>query len=124
MSDECRLCDGVDTVEHCFNKLFWQEISKLISKAVDINIRFYDSGILFGIPFEEDMFTVINFYILYGQKYYHCQINDESVSIDRFKTKLNNRPEIEIYIMDNSNSNLRLDVMKIMLVECYDSLCS
>ena len=127
-SDKCRLCDEVDTIEHFFsqctyNKFFWQDVSKLIQKAFDINIRLYDLDILFGIPFEEDMFIIINFCILYGKKYvYDCQINDETVSIDRFKTKLKNRLEVEIYIMDSNN--LCLDVKKILLVELYDRLCS
>ena len=62
-SDKCRLCDEVDTIEHFFsqctyNELFWQDVSKLIEKAFDINIRLYDLDILFGIPFEEDMFII------------------------------------------------------------------
>ena len=94
-----------------------------LNRAFDINIRLYDLDILFGIPFEEDMFIIINFCILYGKKYiYDCQINDETVSIDRFKTKLKNRLEVEIYIMDSNN--LCLDVKKILLVELYDSLCA
>ena len=126
--DKCHLCDEVDTTEHFFsqcthNELFWQDVSKLIQKAFDINIRLYDLDILFGIPFEEDIFIIINFCILYGKKYiYDCQIKEETVSIDRFKTKLKNRLEVEIYIMDNNN--LCLDVNKILLVELYDSLCS
>ena len=74
--------------------------------AFDINISLHDLDILFGIPFEADMFIIINVCILYGKKYiYDCQINEESVTIDRFKTKLKNiyRPEVEIYIMDSSN---------------------
>ena len=31
-----------------------------------VNIRLYDSDIVFGIPFEEDMFIIINFGILHG----------------------------------------------------------
>ena len=126
--DKCRLCDEVDTIEHFFsqctyNELFWQNVSKLIQKAFDINIRLYDLDILFGIRFEEDMFIIINFCILYGKKYiYDCQINEETVSIDRFKTKLKNTLEVEICIM-NSN-NICLDVKKILLVKLYDSLCS
>ena len=89
-SDKSRLCDEVDTIAHffsqcTFNKLFWQDLSKLIQKAFDINIRLYDLDILCGIPFEADMFIIINFCILYGKKYiYDCQINEES---DRFKKK-------------------------------------
>ena len=57
--DKCRLCDEVDTNEHFFsqctyNKLFWQEDSKLyIQKAFIINIRLHDLHILFEIPYED-----------------------------------------------------------------------
>ena len=51
-------------------------------------VRYLDLDILFGIPFDEDMFIIINFCILYGKKYIldDCQINEESVCTDRFKT--------------------------------------
>ena len=45
-----------------YNKLFWQDVSKLILKAFDINIRLCHLDILFGIPFEKDMFIIINFH--------------------------------------------------------------
>ena len=43
-SDKCRLWDEVGTIEHFFsqctcNELFWQDVSRLIQKAFDINIR-------------------------------------------------------------------------------------
>ena len=75
--------------QRTYNKFSWQEVSKLIQKAFDSrpNIRLYDLIIGFGIPFEEDMFIIINFCILYGKKYmYDCHINEESVCINRFKT--------------------------------------
>ena len=97
--------------------------SRLIQNAFDINIKLYDLDILFGIPFEEDIFTIINFCILYGKKYiYDCRINAELVSIDRFKTKLKNRLEVEIYIMDSCGKGI--DTKKILLIELYDSLYS
>ena len=77
-SDKCRLCDEVDTIEHFFSKctyvnLFWQDVSKLIQEAFNINTRLHDLDILFGIPFDEDMFIIINFCIQYGKKYiYDC----------------------------------------------------
>ena len=68
-SDKCRLCEDEHTIEHfssqcTYKKLFWQDVSKLIQKAFDINIRLqlYDLDILLGIPFEEDI--IINF-VLY-----------------------------------------------------------
>ena len=92
--DKCCLCDVVDTIEHflnqcTYNKLFWQDVSKLIQKAFDITIRLYDLDILFGIPFEEGMLITINLCILDGKKYiYDCQINEGSVCTDRFKQNL------------------------------------
>ena len=61
--DKCRLCDAVETIEHCFyqctyNKFFWQEVSKFVQKALDINIWLYDLDILFRVLFEEDMFII------------------------------------------------------------------
>ena len=95
----------------------------LFRKLSTLFIRLYDLDILFEIPFEEDMFIIINFCTPYGKKYiWLLDINEERVSIDRFKTKLKNRLKVEVYTMDSSN--LCLDVKVILLVELYDSLCS
>ena len=73
-SDKCRICYEVDTNEHFFsqctyNKLYWQEDSKLyIQKAFVINIRLHGLDILLGILYEDNMFIIINFCILYGKK--------------------------------------------------------
>ena len=87
--------------------MFWQGVSKLVKRALDINIKFYDLDIIFGLPDEEDIFWMINFCILYGKKYiFDCRINDNIVSIHRFKSKLKNRLEVEIYIIDSCGSRL------------------
>ena len=44
------------------------------------------------------------------------------MSIDRFKSKLKNRLEVEIYIIDSCD--ISLNTKQILLVELYDSLCS
>ena len=75
------------------------------------------------LPGEEDVFQIINFCILYGKKYiFDCRINDNIVSIDRFESKLKNRLEVEIYIIDSCC--IRLNTKKILLMELYNSLCS
>ena len=62
--------------------MFWQEVSKLIQSAFDINIRLHDLDILFEISFEEDILRIVTFCILYGKKYiFYCQ-NQNIVSID------------------------------------------
>ena len=102
--------------------VFWQDVSKLVQRALDINIKLYDLDIIFGLP-DEDIFQIINFRILYGKKYiFDCRINDNIVSIDRFKLKLKNRLEVEIYIIDSCG--IRLNTKKILLMELYNSLCS
>ena len=127
-SDKCHLCNEIDIIEHFFaqfsyNRVFWQDVSKLIQRALDINIRLYDSDIIAGLPAEEDIFRIINFCILYGKKYvFACRINENIMSIDRFKSKLKNRREVEIYIIDSFGIGLNTD--KILLIELYDSLCS
>ena len=73
-ADKCRLCNEIDTIEYFFsqcsyNGIFWQEVSELIQRDFDINIRLYDLDILFGLPCEEDIFRIINLCILYGKKY-------------------------------------------------------
>ena len=91
--------------------MFWQGVSKLVQQALDINIKLYDLDIIFGLPGEEDIFRIINFCILYGKKYiFDCRINDTIVSIDRFKSKLINRLEVEIYIIDSCG--IRLNATK------------
>ena len=65
-SDKCRLCNEIYTIEHFFiqcsyNRIFGQEVSKLMHSALNINIRLYDLDIIFGLPCEEDIFTIINF---------------------------------------------------------------
>ena len=103
--------------------MFWQGVSKLVQWALDINIKLYNLDIIFGLPGEEDIFRIINFCILYGKKYIiDCRINDNIVSIDRFKSKLKNRLEVEIYIIDSCG--IRLNTKKILLMELYNSLCS
>ena len=98
----------------CFN---------LVQRALDININLYDLDIIFGLPGEEDIFRIFNFCILYGKKYiFDCRINDNIVKIDRFKSKLTNRLEVEIYIIDSCG--IRLNTKKILLMELYNSLCS
>ena len=63
-----------------------------------------------------DCSCLVNFCILYGKKYiFDCRINDNIVSIDRFKSKLKNRLEVEIYIIDSCG--IRLNTKKILLME-------
>ena len=137
-SDKCGLCNEIDTIEHfshsvfrtvffaqCFfsHRVFWQGVSTLVQRALDINIKLYDLDIIFGLPGEEDVFQIINFCILYGKKYiFDCRINDNIVSIDRFESKLKNRLEVEIYIIDSCG--IRLNTKKFLLMELYNSLCS
>ena len=127
-SDKCGLCNEIDTIEHFFaqcsyNRVFWQGVSTLVQRALDINIKLYDLDIIFGLPGEEDVFQIINFCILYGKKYiFDCRINDNIASIDRFESKLKNRLEVEIYIIDSCG--IRLNTKKILLMELYNSLCS
>ena len=103
--------------------MFWQGVSTLVQWALDINIKLYDLDIIFGLPGEEDVFQIINFCILCGKKYiFDCRTNDNIVSIDRFKSKLKNRLEVEIYIIDSCG--IRLNTKKILLMELYNSLCS
>ena len=103
--------------------MFWQDVSKLVQWALDINIKLYDLDIIFGLPGEEDIFWITNFCIMYGKKYiFDCRMNDNIVSIDRFKSKLKNRLEVEIYIIDSCG--IRLNSKKILLMELYNSLCS
>ena len=83
----------------------------LVQRALDIYIKFYDLDIIFGLPGEEDIFLIINFCILYGKKYiFDCRINDNIVSINRFKLKLKNRVEVDIYIIDSCG--IRLNTKK------------
>ena len=106
-SDKCRLCNEIDTIEHFFaqcsyDRVFWQGVSKLIQRALDDNIKLYDLDIIFRLSGEEDIFRIINFCILYGKKYiFGCRINENIVLIDRFNSKLKNRLEVEIYIIDS-----------------------
>ena len=70
-SAKCHLCNEIYTIEHFFaqcsyNRVFWQDVSKLIQRALDINIKVYDLDIIFGLPGEEDIIRIINFCILYG----------------------------------------------------------
>ena len=103
--------------------VFWQGVSTLVQRALDINIKLYDLDIIFGLPGEDDVFQIINFCILYGKKYiFDCRINDNIVSIDRFESKLKNKLEVEIYIIDSCG--IRLNTKKILLMELYNSLCS
>ena len=54
------------------------------------------------------MFRIIN---LYGKTYiFDCRINENIVSVDRFKSKVKNRLEIEIYIIDSCD--IRLNTKK------------
>ena len=63
--------------------MFWQGVSKLVQRALDINIKLYDLDIILGLPGEEDIFRITNFCIPYGKKYiFDCRINDNIVSID------------------------------------------
>ena len=83
-------------------EFFWQGVSTLVQRALDINIKLYDLDIIFGVPGEEDIFQIINYCILDGKRYiFDCRINDNIVSIVRFKPKLKNRLEVEIYIIDS-----------------------
>ena len=60
---------------------------------------------------------------MYGKKYiFDCRIKDNIVSIDRFKSKLKNRLEVEFYIIHSWS--IRLNTKKILLIELYNSLCS
>ena len=127
-SDKCCLCNEIDTIEHFFaqcsyNRVFWQGVSTLVQRTLDINIKLCDLDITFGLPSEEDIFRIINFCILYGKKYiFDCRINGNIVSIDMFKSKLKNRLEVEICIIDSCG--IRLNTKKILLMELYNSLCS
>ena len=103
--------------------MFWQGVSTLVQRALDINIKLYDLDIIFGLPGEEDVFQIFNCCILYGKKYiFDCRINDNIVSTDRFESKLKNRLEVEIYVIDSCG--IRLNTKKILLMELYNSLCS
>ena len=115
-------------IEHFFaqcsyNRVFRQDVAKLVQRALDINIKLYDLEIIFGLPGEEDIFWIINFCILYGKKYIcDCRINDNIVSIHSFKSKLKNRLEVEMYIIDSCG--IRLNTKKFLLMGLYDSLFS
>ena len=99
------------------------EIKRDLESTLDINIRLYDLDIIFGLPCEEDIFRIINFCILYGKKYiFDCRINENVVSIDRFKSKLKKRLKVEIHIIDSCGT--LLNTKEILLIELYDSLCS
>ena len=91
-------------------KVYPSKTPDVVSLALDINIKLYDLDIIFGLPGEEDIFRIINFCMLYGKKYiFDCQINDNIVSIDRFKSKLKNRLEVEIYIIDSCGIRLNTE---------------
>ena len=98
LSNECLLCNDIDTIEHfvaqcSYNRVFWQDRSKLIQRALDIYIRLYDLDILFGL-LGEDIFRIINFCLL--RKYiFDSRINKNIVSIDRFISNLKNRLEVK-----------------------------
>ena len=49
---------NIFVVQCSYNRIFWQEVSKLIQIACDINKRFYDLDILFGIPLKEDILKI------------------------------------------------------------------
>ena len=64
--------------------MFRQDVSKLIQRALDINISLYDLNIIIGLPGKEDIFWIINFCILCGKKYiFDCRINENIVSRSR-----------------------------------------
>ena len=61
--------------------MFWREVSKLMQRALDINIDLYDLDIIFGLPCGEDIVRIINLCILYGKKYiFDCRINENCFS--------------------------------------------
>ena len=98
-SNECRLCNDIDTIEHfiaqcSYNRVFWQDRSKLIQRAFDIYIRlWYDLDISFGL-LGEDIFRIINCCLL--RKYiFDSRLNKNIVSIDRFVSNLKNRLEVK-----------------------------
>ena len=77
----------------------------------------YDLDITFGRPCEEDIFRLFNFCILHGKKYiFDYRINENIVSVDRFKSKLSNRLEVEIYIVDSCD--VRLNSKKNFWLNC------
>ena len=83
---------------------------------MDINIKLYDLDIIFGLPGEEDIFQIINFCMLYEKKYiFYCRINNNIVSIDRFKSKLTSRLKAKIYIIDSRG--IRLNTKKNLVDE-------
>ena len=97
-------------------------VSKLVERALDINIKLYDLDIIFGLRSEEVMFRIINFCILFGKKYiFDCRINDNIMSIDRFKSKLKNKLEVENYIIDSCG--IRLNTKKLCWWNCITA-CS
>ena len=80
----------------------WQDVYKLIQRALHIYLRVHDLYIIFELPGEEDIFRIMNFFILYGKKYiFDCRIKENIVSIDRVKSNLKSRLEVEIYITDS-----------------------
>ena len=105
MSDQCPRCGHIDTIEHYFfecidNRTFWSELSTFIQTTYEVNIELHLLDVLFGIPFDDVLFTIINFCVLYGKKYiYRCRINDDNVNTKIFVKKLRNRLEIEIQLL-------------------------
>ena len=88
----------------------------IIQRDLDFDIRLYGLNIIFGLPGEEDIFWIINFCILYGKNLtFDCRINENIVSANRFKSKLKNRLEVEIYI--TCSCGIRLNTEKILLIE-------
>ena len=56
-----------------------------MQSAFDSSIRLNDLDSLFGIPFEKDMYIIINLFILCGKKYINGrQINEGIVSSAHF----------------------------------------
>jgi len=101
-SSSCPLCNQTDTIEHYFVECtsincFWSEISSLIQLTYDISLNLNTLDILFGVPFEDPIFTIVNFCILHCKKYIHkCRISKEHVHYSVFKKKFRNRVLVEL----------------------------
>ena len=74
-SDKCSLCGESDTIEHYYfncpdNQTLWSEISLLIQKAFDVNFPLHLLDVLFGIPYDEVLYSITNFCSLHGKTIY------------------------------------------------------
>ena len=110
--DKCANCGLIETTEHLFYecpriRAFWESFNHWYQDIFGINVNIRILDVIFGVPNEngDEFLHVLNYSILFAKSLiYSCHKQNTVCLLNTFKSKFEERLDIELYISETNNS--------------------